>query len=112
MSTRSKMCEFSKTERQAIIDRDKTCLFCRMGYAPSKEQGFFHSIAHYVPRSKGGLGIRQNGVLLCQYHHGLMDNGNTGARLEMLGIVKEYLEEHYGTLDESKLMYNKWDFLN
>ena len=35
---------------------------------------------HIVNKSQGGLGIEQNGVLGCRYHHGLLDNGNKGLR--------------------------------
>lgn len=113
MSKRSNACEFNKKERQAIYERDKNyCIFCAMGYAPDVfEAGYGMSIAHIVPRSKGGLGIRQNGVLACMYHHMIMDNGNDSRREEMLGIAKEYLKGFYPDWQEKDLVYSKWKFL-
>lgn len=66
------------------------------------------SIMHYIPRSKGGLGIPQNGAVGCQYHHEMMDNGNTGNRDEMLEIFKAHLQQHYPDWNEKDLVYNKW----
>lgn len=66
------------------------------------------SIMHYIPRSKGGLGIPQNAAVGCQHHHNMMDNGNKGKRGEMLEIFKEYLMRHYTDWNEQDLIYNKW----
>lgn len=52
-------------------------------------------IMHFIPRSQGGLGIEQNGVLGCRYHHMLLDNGNKGLRDEMLKIMEEHLRMSY-----------------
>lgn len=111
MSALSKACEFSPKERKAIYDRDQGCIFCNMGYSPSPYQGFYLGVAHLIPRSSGGLGVKENGVLACQYHHEMMDNGNQGKRSEMTEIVREYLKEHYANWDEKKLVYDKWSFL-
>ena len=45
---------------------------------------------HIVPRSQGGLGVEQNGVLGCAGHHALMDNGNKGLRTEMIGMLEDF----------------------
>lgn len=110
-SKRSKACDFSLAERMAIYERDRDCIFCKMSYARNSRQGTFFGISHYIPRSHGGLGIRQNAVLACQFHHNMMDNGNNGKREEMLQIVKEYLMEHYPDWDESQLVYDKFAWI-
>lgn len=115
---RSKQCkarEFSTKARKEIYERDKMkCLFCQMGYH-LEEAGWYEQsileVMHYVPRSQNGLGIPENGVLGCKYHHVMLDNGNKGNREEMLGIIREYLKRIYKDWDEKKLIYNKWNFL-
>lgn len=107
---RKKACEFSAAERQAIFERDGGCIFCKMGYEMSTYAGSYHSYAHYISRAQGGLGIRKNGVYLCQWHHNMMDNGNNGKRGEMLDMVKSYLQDHYSDWKESDLIYSKWKF--
>ena len=110
-SKRSKAAEFSTAERQAIYERDRWCIFCKQGYEMGEGAGSYHSYAHYISRAQGGLGIRKNGVYLCQYHHNMMDNGNNGKRAEMLEMVREYLMEQYDNWKEEDLVYSKWDFL-
>lgn len=108
--------EFSKKAREEIISRDGgACIFCRMGYRmPGADMWLaaeIKSIMHYIPRSKGGLGIPQNGAVGCQYHHSLMDNGSKGNRGEMLRLFREYLQGCYPGWDEKGLIYSKWDFM-
>lgn len=111
MSKRSKACEFSASVRKKIYARQKgQCLFCLMKYEMDNVEFFelqFHEIMHVVPRSHGGLGIEQNGVLGCTYHHRLMDNGNKGLRDEMLEICREYLRRVYPDFDFSQVVYKK-----
>lgn len=109
MSKRSNKCEFSPKARREIYERDsRFCIFCRMAYMPSPYQGTNLGVAHYISRAHGGLGIPQNGVLACQYHHNMMDNGNNDKRDEMLAMVREYLQAIYHEWDEKSLVYSKW----
>lgn len=108
-SKRSKACEFSKKAREVIEQRDKGCIFCKMDYHV-EHKGFAHeifSIMHYIPRSKGGLGIPQNGAIGCQYHHDLLDNGSKGLRPKMLNLFENYLKGFYPDWDKEKLYFNK-----
>lgn len=115
MSKQRRAREFSPIERKKIIERDRgKCIFCEIGYRTNKGTWFgkeIKSIMHYIPRSKNGLGIEQNGAVGCQYHHEMLDNGNQGNRKEMLELFREYLEEHYADWEERKLVYSKWRFL-
>jgi len=113
-SKQAKAREFSKKAREEIYNRDcGQCIFCVMGYRMEKATWLGQeilSVMHYIPRSKNGLGIPQNGALGCQYHHTMLDNGNEGVREEMLQIFKEYLQNHYKDWNEDKLVYSKWNF--
>lgn len=106
--------EFSEKARKEIKYRDRMqCIFCMMGYRMEKADSWstqILSIMHYIPRSRNGLGIPQNGAVGCQYHHNMLDNGNQGVRQEMLKLFKNYLQNHYPDWDESKLVYSKWNF--
>lgn len=119
MSRKSKQArahEFSPIDRQRIMERDyNECIFCKIGYRTSGATWFgreIKSIMHYIPRSKGGLGIPKNGAVGCQYHHELLDNGNKGLRPEMLRIFKRYLMQQYPDWNEADLVYKKWNFPN
>lgn len=114
-SKQAKAHEFSAEARREIMARDHNeCIFCRRNYQMqgatwmAKE---VKSIMHYIPRSKGGLGIPQNGAIGCIYHHDMMDNGNRGNRGEMLCIFRIYLQEQYPEWKEEDLTYDKWKFL-
>jgi len=62
---------------------------------------------HIVPKSQGGLGIVENGVLGCRHHHHLLDNGNKGLRQEMLEIIKKHMKGFYPNWTKKDLIYTK-----
>lgn len=112
-SKQAKAHEFSPATRQIIKERDGGCIFCKMEYHMEGANEFaltMRSIMHYIPRSQGGLGIPENGAVGCQWHHEMLDNGNTGRRDEMLRIFKGYLKERYPHWSEKNLVYSKWNF--
>lgn len=114
MNKRTKALQFSKETATKIVERDEDCYFCKRGYhliAPGVFTYGAHDIMHVVNRSQGGLGIEQNGVLGCRYHHGLLDNGNKGLREEMVQMLKEYLKSLYPGWTEESVTYNKHDKL-
>lgn len=112
---KTRACEFTEKQRKLIKARDNNqCIFCSMSYQMEEAHWLdmsLKSIMHYIPRSKGGLGIEQNGAVGCQWHHHMLDNGSSGLRKEMLGMFREYLMSRYPEWDESKLTYDKWAFL-
>ena len=67
-------------------------------------------IMHVVPKSSLGLGIMENGVLGCRYHHSLMDNGNKGLRTEMIGMLEDYLKSLYPGWTRESVIYKKYKF--
>ena len=111
-SAQAKAREFNKKSREEIYARDMgQCIFCRIGYNMDKATWLgkeIKSVMHYIPRSKNGLGIPQNGALGCQYHHEMLDNGYEGHRDEMLIMFRDYLKEHYPGWNEEDLVYSKW----
>lgn len=110
-SKQAKAREFPAKAREEIKKRDGGCIFCKQNYHMEKITPFaanISSIMHYIPRSKNGLGIPQNGALGCIYHHGMLDNGNSGRRKEMLEIFAAYLKKCYPDWNEDDLIYRKW----
>jgi len=114
MQKRARKAEFDKKTRKIIEERDNGCIFCQMRYRMEKAMYLdlnTFSIMHFVPRSKGGLGIPENGAVGCQYHHDMLDNGNGGHREEMLELFAEYLQSVCDDWDENQIVYDKWSFL-
>lgn len=111
-SKQAKAREFTEAERAKIICRDRgECIFCRQRYHMEKANWFaleVKAIMHYIPRAQNGLGIEKNGAVGCQFHHEMMDNGNSGRRAEMLEMFREYLKSRYPGWNEADLVYRKW----
>ena len=107
---------FTPEIRKKIFERDgEQCIFCKMGYHMECKSPMLYEIPdtmHFINESQGGLGVEENGVTGCRYHHGLLDNGHAGLRDEMLQIMEEHLKSLYPEWDRKKIVYNKWDFLN
>jgi hypothetical protein len=98
--------DFDRKTKIAISRRDSIdgwpcCVYC--GAAAPEE--LVWSNAHYIARSQGGLGIEENGLTLCPICHRKYDQ--TTARMQMRGFFREYLQMHYSSWDEDKLIYRK-----
>lgn len=117
-SKRTQKLKYSKETAYKVAERDHhTCFLCSKGYHIagknlSSMEFNIYDIAHFINRSQGGLGIEENLVLLCRYHHSHLDNGNKGLREEMLSIIEEYLKNIYPDWDKDKLIYKKWSNYN
>lgn len=61
--------------------------------------------AHFIRRSKGGLGIEQNIVTLCRSCHHEFDNGKNP--IHYRAIIRDYLRTNYQNWMESELVYRK-----
>lgn len=95
----SKACDISKKVKDIVWQRDnQQCIFC----------GSYQAMPnmHYIPRSKGGLGIPENIGTGCIRCHHLLDNSEY--RAEMLSVFKKHLASLYPNWEESNLIYNKW----
>ena len=111
MQKRTKALQFDACTRQIIKERDRYCIFCRIGYHMDSTNALAYQIQqimHIVPRSQGGLGVEQNGVLGCQHHHSMLDNGNDGCREEMMQYIEMYMKDKYPGWNRELLIYKKW----
>jgi len=91
--------------KDAVWERDEgRCVACRVldktGWQPYPE-------AHFIPRSKGGLGIEENILTLCRPHHHQFDQGTKHQRDKMRELFRAYLMTKYPHWDESKLYYRR-----
>ena len=107
-SQRTKALEIPPKVKKAVASRDSVddypcCLWCGKP-APTDNTTAF-SCAHFLPRSRGGLGIEQNILTLCWDCHMLYDQ--TGNREQMGEFFKGYLKSKYPEWDEKKLIYTK-----
>ena len=98
--------DFDRKAKEAISKRDSIdgwpcCVFCGAA-APAP---LAWSNAHFIARSQGGLGIKENGLTLCPTCHRRYDQSI--ARAEMRGYFKEYLSSHYENWNEVDLVYRK-----
>lgn len=112
MQKRTKALQFDGKTKRRMLERDNGCIFCQMGYhmPPGEEFGLrILDPMHIVNKSQGGLGVEQNGVTGCRYHHSLLDNGNRGLRAEMQEIIEDYMEQHYEGWTREVLKYHKAD---
>ena len=87
------------TVKCAVNRRDGgRCVYCFARGLPE---------AHFIPRSKGGLGIEQNVLTLCRSCHDRFDNGDKETREGMREYFREYLQTQYPDWNEEKLIYRK-----
>lgn len=117
MKSTTRLLRFDKKTALKIVERDKGCFFCQRGYFPpvTYTQSFetqIEDIMHVVPRSHLGLGVEQNGVLGCRYHHTLLDNGNKGLHKEMEKMLHEYMKSLYPGWTPESVTYSKWERLS
>ena len=97
MSKRTKALQVSYKTREIVRNRDKWCILCGNPRASD--------MAHFIPRSKGGLGIEQNIVLLCRSCHHRLDH--TTERKELMKVVINYLEQLYPDFKDEDRYYRK-----
>jgi len=102
MSSRTKSLNATRSVRRTVYERDSwdgapCCMTC--GKPGS------HDLAHYIPRSQGGLGIPENLVNLCRTCH--MATDQSAAREDMLRRIREHLQAIYPDWDDSQLVYRK-----
>jgi len=95
-SKRSLATGIPKHVRQEVLVRDNgSCVICG-----SMQWLECH---HVIERSLGGMGIKENLVMLCKHHHQALHNGDNNIKV----MVKKYLDKLYDMSDQDK-KYNKW----
>ena len=104
---RSKATDISMLVKQKVWERDKgMCVVCGNNYNVMPN-------AHYISRTKGGLGIEQNIVTLCteltkNKCHRKYDFGTKEERMIIKNKIKKYLQSKYENWNEEDLIYKKW----
>lgn len=97
-SKQAKAKEFSKEEKLKIRERDDSlCIFCL-----SNRQLTY---AHYISRGSQGLGIEENGALVCMSCHYKMDH--TTQRDYYLMLFRRYLDYFYPNFKNEDRIYKK-----
>lgn len=108
-SKRAKALAIPEEVKDRVWCRDAgRCVWCRLtqhwsGYPALPE-------AHYIPRSKGGLGIPENILTLCRKCHDQFDHGTAYERNIMRIYFREYLKRMHKDWNEEKLIYHKEDY--
>ena len=98
-SKRAKALSIARETKRAVYHRDQgLCVMCGN---PGKPE------AHFIPRSKGGLGIPQNILTLCPTCHRKFDQGRRTEREGMREYFREYLQSKYTDWNEDNLIYHK-----
>lgn len=99
VSKLSRACDISPKVRAEVMERDgHKCIIC------GSTSGL--QVAHFVSRSRLGLGIPQNLAILCVRCHGEFDNGKSHREIQKL--VRKHLQAFYEGLNEKDLIYSKW----
>ena len=98
-SNRSKACDISPEVKAIVAERDESCVTCGSKYAFPN--------AHYISRSKGGLGIEQNVVMLCPKCHMQYDQGNRIKREILRGMIGRHLHRYYPDFPDDERRYKK-----
>ncbi len=107
-SKRSKLTDIPMSVKKKVFERDNgCCIVCGNNYNVMPN-------AHYIPRSKGGLGIEENIVTLCteltpNKCHRKYDFGTKEQQEKIHDSIKNYLQSKYENWDEDKLVYKKWN---
>lgn len=110
-SKRTKELEITKDVKQKVWERQKG----RSLFAPYMNITVEECCCHYIPRSKGGLGIEEN-IFGCTYEqHMLFDNNilksnakSTNITIEQMHtVVRNHMKRCYQNWNEEKLIYKK-----
>lgn len=94
--------EFDKKTREDIYERDGfRCIYCNSARALG--------VAHiFISRAHGGLGVKENGALLCQRCHHDLDNGINGELAEAIkNYTQSYIKKHH-QVSEEKIKFKKF----
>lgn len=107
MHKRTKALRISEETKDKVWERDRgRCVWCAHTGNWSGWPGLPE--AHFIPRSKSGLGIEQNILTLCRPCHYAFDRGLF--KDEMTTYFRKYLQSKYPDWDEKKLYYHKEDY--
>ena len=94
----TKACRFNDRTKRVIKTRDHSrCIFCN---------SLGHEVMHYIPASKLGLAIKENGAYGCIICHKKYDSSIHHERYKKM--FREYLDYHYPGFDDNQRRYKKY----
>lgn len=102
VSSRTQATKISTNTYNAVFERDKGCVLCNStGTHKQLLKSGINVLEchHYISRGRLGMGIPENLVMLCKYHH-LEETKYRDA-------IKDYLKSHYENWNEENLKYRK-----
>lgn len=108
-SKRAKATDITPQVKQEVFVRDNgRCVVCGNMYNVMPN-------AHFIPRSRGGLGVPENIVTLCtnlteNKCHFKFDFGSKEEREEIGAKIERYLRSKYPDWNPEDLVYKKYDF--
>ena len=98
-SKRALALAISMETKRRVYERDLgACVWCGAPGLPE---------AHYIPRSKSGLGVEENILTLCRPCHDRYDNGSRAERECMREEFGRYLASLYEDWAEENLIYRR-----
>ncbi len=102
MHIKTKATNIPMKVKKAVWERDEQrCIIChKSGYGVMPN-------SHFIPRSKGGLGVEKNIVTMCQNCHYLYDFGLRDVKNQIRHYTREYLRSKYEEWSEEELIYRK-----
>lgn len=98
---RAKALAISSKTKAIVYERDNgLCVVC----------GSYEGLpeAHYIRRSRGGLGIEKNIVTLCRRCHDNFDFGTISERQQLDDVIRQHLQSKYDDWNEEELYYDKY----
>lgn len=86
-----------------VYERDNGCILCKNEIHHKILQGNFAPLEchHFISRAKLGMGIEENLVMICKYHH--LEEAYYRDKIE------EYLKGQYPHWKKERLVYKKYD---
>ena len=102
LSERTKATDISPKVRQEVYQRDSwdgrtCCIKCGSPYSLQ--------VAHFIGRGQGGLGIKENLVVLCVKCHQMYDQSDQ--MNEMKEFIKTYLDNYYPNFTDDERKFKK-----
>lgn len=98
MHRQTKAVDIPPAVKREVWERDgQRCILCGSPYGVPN--------AHFIPRSRGGLGVARNVVTLCPVCHDRYDNGPGRKATE--AEIRAYLQRKYPDWEEGALRYRK-----
>lgn len=100
MNKRTKAVSIPTEVKKAVHERDEgCCIFC------GTPVSVFFANVHYIPRSKGGLGIEENIGTACLKCHSWLDQSYM--RNKMMESFRRRLDRFYPDFKDEDRVYRK-----